>query len=405
MTQKKDRNIFVTHGSGPFENARAALSQVDPSLYRNKSVLIKPNVGRISHPGSGINTHPEALAGVIEALREGGAGEITIGESPIIGVNTFKAFEAAGITEVAEKYNCRLIDFDAGQWTMKDIREGRILDATKICNPVLECDILLSLAVAKTHMHTGVTLGIKNMKGCLYRREKIRYHQLEYPEGKGLPVEGEFPEKTLDMAIADLGSILLPDITVIDGFTGMEGLGPSGGEALKSDFAIASNDPIGADIIGAAMMGIEGADIPHLRLIAEKTGRPVDAASYTVSPADFLDYSSPYKAPPTDISAEFPDVELIDKDSCSACLSTVMLFLKRFKDDLGPYITDDQILSIAIGKGITEADIKDHTILVGNCARQKNCGNTFIKGCPPVATRIFEAITGSEPPENEPDVE
>ncbi len=398
MIQSKQHTIYVTRGQGPFENARAALAQIDPFLYQGKSVLIKPNAGRITHPASGINTHPEALAGVIEALQKGGAGKIAIGESPIVGVNTMESFRAAGIAEVAARYNLELIDFDAGQWSLKDIPDGKILKNTKICNPVLEFDILLSLPVAKCHMHTGVTLGIKNMKGCLYRREKIRYHQLEYPAGN------ELPEKTLDTAIADLATILMPDITVIDGFIGMEGLGPSGGESLQSDFAVASADPLGADIIGSVMMGKAPAEIPHLRLIAKKSDRSINAEAYNVSPANYRDFSSKYKAPPTDISVEFPDVELIDKDSCSACLSTVMLFLKRFRKDLNQYIADDRGLSIAIGKGVTEEDIKEYTILVGNCAKQNSCDNIFVKGCPPVATRIFEAFTGSEPADNEPDV-
>lgn len=395
---KDNGTIHITHGGGPFENARAALSRIDASFYRGKTVLIKPNVGRISRPGSGINTHPDAVAGVIEALRDGGAKKIAIGESPIVGVNTMTAFETAGITEIARHYKVDLIDFDAGEWTLKDIPGGRILNSTKICNPVLEFDLLLSLPVTKCHMHTGVTLGIKNLKGCLFRREKIRYHQLEYPAGKN------FPHKTLDTAISDLATILMPDITVIDGYIGMEGLGPSGGEALKSDFALASTDPLGADIIGAALMGRNPREIPHLLLTAERQGKPIDPEEYKTEPADYSTVITSYQEPPSDISVEFPDVELIDKDSCSACLSTVMLFLKRFKKDLGPYITDDRALSLAIGKGVTEKDIKDYTILVGNCAKQDSCNNTFVKGCPPVATRIFEAVTGSEPPENEPDV-
>ena len=50
-------------------------------------------------------------------------------------------------------------------------------------------------------------------------------------------------------------------------------------------------------------------------------------------------------------------------------------------------------------------DIKDGTILVGNCTVKIKDKGIFVKGCPPVPTRIFEAITGDEPEVNEPELD
>jgi hypothetical protein len=247
-------------------------------------------------------------------------------------------------------------------------------------------------------MHTGVTLGIKNMKGCLYRREKIRYHQLVPRD------DSESEVKTLDLAISDLATILLPQITVIDGYIGMEGLGPSGGEPIKSDFAVASINALGADIIGCVIMGKDPSLVPHLQLIAERLSEPIQPGQYEVSPGDFSIHAVQFRDPPTDISLHYPDVVLYDQESCSACLSTVMLFLKRFKGDLEAYKSEDGKLRLAIGKGIRREDIEKGTILIGNCVKINDDGFINIKGCPPVATRIYKAITGEEPPENEPDL-
>lgn len=76
-------------------------------------MLIKPNVGRIAPPELGYNTHPEAVAAIIEVLREVGVKDVAIGESPIVGVDTFKAFQRAGFTEMAERYGVELIDFNS----------------------------------------------------------------------------------------------------------------------------------------------------------------------------------------------------------------------------------------------------------------------------------------------------
>jgi len=40
-------------------------------------------------------------------------------------------------------------------------------------------DFVVTVPVMKTHMHTVVSLGLKNMKGVLWRREKVRFHQLK----------------------------------------------------------------------------------------------------------------------------------------------------------------------------------------------------------------------------------
>lgn len=398
-----NKQIAIAYKNGPFTNTGQALASLDLQWVRGKSVLIKPNAGRIVRPEHGITTHPQAIAAVIEVLKQAGAARLAIGESPIVGVDTMEAFARTGIKDVAEKYGVDLIDLDATDPIVKKIPGSRILEKTRICSGIYDFDLLLSLPVAKCHMHTGVTLGIKNMKGCLYRYEKVRYHQLEYADD-----ENEYPEKTLDSAIADLATILLPDITVIDGYIGMEGLGPSGGDLIKSDFAVASLDPVGADVFGCLMMGLDAREIDYLKIISEKRGQTLDPADYTViKPADnqYHQHIVRYKRPPDKLSIEYPDIVLYDNESCSACLSTVMLFLKRFHTDMSQYLFDDGKLYIAIGKGLANEQMHPGTILIGNCARKCGLGGRFVPGCPPVPTRIFKEITGREPEENEPDVD
>jgi hypothetical protein len=80
-----------------------------------------------------------------------------------------------------------------------------------------------------------------------------------------------------------------------------------------------------------------------------------------------------------------------------------MLFLRRFKDDMRPYLLHDGKFHIAIGKGVGNAI--EGTVFVGNCTRFMKDKGIFVQGCPPVPTRIYEAITGREPDENEPEVQ
>ncbi|MBN1409841.1 MAG: DUF362 domain-containing protein [Spirochaetales bacterium] len=395
-----DNNVAVWYGEGPKENVRKALLSLDLNRLNGKSILIKPNIGRAAHPEQGINTHPQAIAGAIEILQQTGAGRIAIGESPIVGVDTMEAFKKAGIKEIADQYGIELIDLNAKKPVIKEISDYRILKSTKICADVYEFDIILSLPVAKCHMHTGVTLGFKNMKGCLYKHEKVRYHQLEYEEGR------IFEEKTLDSAISDLATILRPDMTVIDGYIGMEGLGPSGGEAVRSDFAVASFNPMGADVFGCLMMGMEPSSVVHLKVIGERLGLSLNPDDYSLCGEKAENYTShitKYAQPPTSITIEYPNIRVYDCESCSACLSTLMLFLKRFKDDMSQYLLNDGMFHIAIGKGLDDT-VKEGTILIGNCTRNVKHRGKFVPGCPPVSSRIYKTITGMEPPDNEPEV-
>jgi hypothetical protein len=152
------------------------------------------------------------------------------------------------------------------------------------------------------------------------------------------------------------------------------------------------------------MMGINPVEVEHLKLISERMGFSINPKDYDISPDNFSDYKKIFRQPPKEVTVEYPDVKLYDDESCSACLSTVMLFLKRFKNDMTPYLLDDNLFHLAIGKGINKNNIKDGTVLIGNCTCKAKGKGIFVPGCPPVASQIYNAITGFDPEENEPDI-
>ena len=76
-----------------------------------------------------------------------------------------------------------------------------------------------------------------------------------------------------------------------------------------------------------------------------------------------------------------------------------MMFLKRFGTDMSQYALCDGKFHIAIGKGVDKA--LDGTVFVGNCTRHMSDKGIYVKGCPPVATRIYEAVVHQEPEKNE----
>jgi len=383
----KDRpQVRIARGEGPYDNTRKALESVDLSPAKGKKVLLKPNVGRVAEIGSGVVTNPEVVAAAIDAFQEVGA-EVSIGESPILGVDVMEAFEACGVAAVAKDRDVPLINMDERKYVEVPLPEGVAIQSLRVCPEVLEHDIVVSIPVLKTHMHTGVSLAIKNMKGCLWRRSKVDLHMLP-------PVEG-YDGKSLDMAIADMSYAMRPHLSIMDGTVGMEGLGPSAGEPKPMGIVIVGVDPFACDAVAMRLMGIEPQEAPHLWLAAQRGYGVFDIDRIDVSPDDWLDAGVPFARPPKNLTIEYPNINILDENSCSGCQSTLLLFLKRFQEELADYFPEGEMINIAIGKGHEE--LPEGTLCIGNCTRMHKDVGMYVPGCPPVGSAIINAIKENGP--------
>jgi uncharacterized protein (DUF362 family) len=373
--------VSVAHGAEPYWNTRRALESVDLSPVQGKRVLLKPNVGRVAPCESGIVTHRDVVAAAIDCFREAGA-DVAIGESPIVGVKVLEAFEAAGITAVANDRDCPLIDMDRRRCVDVELPEGRAIHSIRVCEDVFDFDLVVSIPVMKMHMHTGATLAVKNMKGCLWRRSKVELHML--------PPIDEIDAKPIDVAIADMSGVLRPHLSIIDGTVGMEGLGPSAGKPKRLGVVVVGTDAFAADAVACRLMGTRAEQIPHLRIGAERGYGTIDLEHVDVSPDGWQEWSKPFAAPPENLTIEFPNVTVLDNNSCSACQSTLLLFLKKNQDHLFDYLPKDRPLRIAIGKGHQE--LPEGTLCLGNCTINRRGQGIFVPGCPPVGSEILKAI-------------
>jgi uncharacterized protein (DUF362 family) len=373
----------VAGGAGGYENTVRALANVNLSCVRKKKVLLKPNAGRIAAPGSGVCTGPEVMAAAMDVFADAGA-IVHVGESPITGVKTPEAFDITGIAAEAHRRNIPLIDMDARPFVPVSIPDGVAINTLKLCPEMFEYDIVVSIPVMKTHMHTGVTLGVKNMKGCLWRRSKVVLHMLA-------PVEG-FAEKPLDIAIADMSGILRPHLTIIDGTVGMEGIGPSAGTPKRLDAVVVGVDAFAADAVACALMGKDARKVAHLRIGASRGYGVIDLARIDATPG-FEQWASAFADPPTDIAIGVPDFTILDQNSCSACQSSLLLFLRLYADRIREILPADSKPVFAIGKG--HDTVPPGTFCIGNCTRRNRDQGRFIQGCPPVGSEILRFITGS----------
>lgn len=379
--------VAIRHGEAPASMALEALREaVAPGHLKNRRVLVKPNAGFAFGPGSGVITHHETVRGVIRFCREAGAGEIWVGDSSIFGLDTDEVLEITGVAQVARDEGVRPVNLDSGEPVTVRVADPMAIDRFRISSLALEADVIISVPVMKTHMHAGASLGIKNMKGCLYKRQKRRLHHLSE--------EDRFIKwhdyKNLDRAIADLFGVLPPSITVIDGVVALEGLGPALGDPKPMQLVLASRNPLNAEIAGLFLMGLSLRDVPHVELCAIGQGSGIpEFDELNLDHSAFRALRSPFRpAVVEDISSAFPQFECIQGNSCSACDGTLTAFLKSYGEEYagrGP-------IKIALGQDLNPDRIDPKTILLGKCTANMRERGHYLEGCPPVPSYIRTAI-------------
>ncbi|MBC7131135.1 DUF362 domain-containing protein [Candidatus Bathyarchaeota archaeon] len=220
-----------------------------PILTTSKPILIKPNYINDKHPSTGITTDSRVLEGIVKFLKENGANNITIGEGAGF-TDTHHAFKTAGVDKIAQKWNIKLIDLNKDENVEIYPPNPLALKKVKVAKTATESTIV-SVPKLKLHRLATVTLGLKNMMGAL--AHKGRMHN------------GHLHEN-----IADLASALKPSLTVIDGIIAGEGHETSG-NPVEMNLVIAGTDPVATDAVGAAIMGIQPAQVKHL-ILAQKKG-------------------------------------------------------------------------------------------------------------------------------------
>lgn len=246
--------IAIVKGERGHEPVFKALDLIDyeSALSGWKQILIKVNFITTETWDTGATTDPIVVEAIIQKLRHLPA-KITVVESDATMTNADKAFEITGMKEMCQRYGVECLNLRHVKDKVKiSIPNGEALKNITVPRLVTESAVI-SAAKLKTHMMTKVTLGMKNMFGLLPDKLKGKYHT-----------------KGINKVIVDINTVLKPAITVIDGFVGMEGRGPSGGPPVKMDLIIAGKDVVATDATAARVMGFEPWEISHIRRAHER---------------------------------------------------------------------------------------------------------------------------------------
>jgi uncharacterized protein (DUF362 family) len=339
-------------------------------------------------PPYGMVTTSKIIDGVVQLLLEYGCQDISIGEGAIIGIfdelepYTKRGFKGTGIEKIAKKYGIKLVDFNQGAFHELDLGGTKV----QVSRAVSNTDFLINVPVLKTHFQAKVSLGFKNLKGCLNKDSKKRFHT----------------SKRLDTLICLLNEAIKSDLVIIDGIYMLE-KGPEtlAGVAHRKDLIIASPDIFECDVVGATILGVDPAKVDYLREFAQRHNRSFDISAIQIKGEDIASLKeqlewrfepdeellSPSKT--TGLFAPYPGQTL-----CSACGATLALALSIFgKDNVE---MDFGGAALYYGLGLKPDGDTPKVLLYGDCVIRSNKGlqNAIkIEGCPPTLGKTLLALT------------
>ncbi|WRS26154.1 DUF362 domain-containing protein [Oscillospiraceae bacterium MB08-C2-2] len=353
-------DIYIGYGSNMQEITRQLMeeanvySQIEPSM----KIGIKPNLVVAKEASGGATTHPEIVEGIIQYLQGKGHKNITILEGSWVGDRTKRAFEVCGYNQLAKQYGVKIVDTQ--QDTSRKVKAGKMELA--ICQSALEMDYLINVPVLKAHCQTDMTCCLKNMKGCIPDSEKRRYHTMG-----------------LHGPIAALATVLKPSLHIIDGICG-DLTFEEGGNPVAAGRILLGFDGVLMDSYCAGLLGYHPDEIGYLQK-AHQAG----AGAYADSSTQVLELNPeerPVGLPQASNIARRLAKHIEEDSACSACYAALIFALNRVGDrGLAPGE------KIKIGQGFRGKTAEG--LGVGNCTR--GC-TQFVKGCPPSAVDIAEAL-------------
>lgn len=240
------------------KNAVDLLGGINRFVKKGNKVLLKPNLLSAKPPEAGITTHPAVIKAVAKLVMDAGAIPF-IGDSP--GGRAINFEKVAGITgmkQAADELGIKLVEFKNSMEL--SATNGGIFKKLNVAKEAVDADVIINLPKLKTHVQMFLTLGVKNMFGCIIGLQKAQWH-----------FKAGVDRKYFAAMLLELYSLLKPSLTIVDGIVAMEGDGPgSAGKLRNLGLVFAGTDAVALDTVICNALGIKEDDLPILVAAKEK---------------------------------------------------------------------------------------------------------------------------------------
>jgi uncharacterized protein (DUF362 family) len=258
---KEEYDLAVISGE-PVAATKKALETIgglSRFIKKGQRVVLKPNMSFARTPDFGATTHPLVVATVAQTCIEIGAQQVLVLDHTLQRAELCLA--RTGILEACKNMPGVHVLAPQERKFFREIRipQGKVLERVEVIREVLDNSVLINIPVAKSHSATGVSLGIKGLMGLIWERES--FHS----------------QFNINQALADLATVIKPQLTILDATRALASGGPGGpGDVKKPNLIIAGVDPVAVDSYGVGVVpwygqNFKGRQVEHL-LVAHQRG-------------------------------------------------------------------------------------------------------------------------------------
>ncbi|MBN1782035.1 DUF362 domain-containing protein, partial [bacterium] len=234
------------------------------------TVLIKPNIAFANPEAWASATSPGLVRAMAELVLEAGAKRVIVADHT--NHESAKCFQRTGIGAALEGLeSVKLIGLDQESMFMEaTVPYGKALNTVKIAKLIERSDVLINMPCAKSHAGTDVSFGLKNLMGLVW--DRAYFHD----------------STDLHAAIAELATVIRPDLTVLDATRALVTNGPTGpGKVENLGILIAGTEPLAVDIYAAGLTtwnnrSLAPGSISHLAHASQLGLGPLDVSKLNI---------------------------------------------------------------------------------------------------------------------------
>ncbi|MGV0023534.1 DUF362 domain-containing protein [Phormidesmis priestleyi] len=266
------------------------LGGISAFVKRGDRVLLKPNLLTGARPTKECVTRPEVVRCVAQLVQEVG-GQPFLGDGPAFGSARGVAI-ANGYLPMIEELNLPIVEFKGKRYETVSQEFNHLL----LSKEAIEADVVINLPKVKSHVQLTLTMGVKNLFGCVPGKMKAWWH-----------MEAGKDSDRFGAMLVETARAIDPDLTILDGIIGHEGNGPSGGEPRDLGVLAASDHVFALDRALVEILKVDPAIVPTL-VASQRLGlcpelSAIEFPSLRPEELQIADWRLPDKMMPIDFGA------------------------------------------------------------------------------------------------------
>ncbi len=247
-------DLIAIRGGEPevmFDKGIEALGGMKQFVKPGQRVLIKPNIGWDRTPDRGANTNPKLVKRIVEHCLKAGAKEVLVFDHTCH--EWTKCYKNSGIEQAVKEAGGKIVPADSEKYYKKVSNpKGVKLKEMMVHELMLTTDVFINVPILKHHSSSKLSIGMKNLMGCVWDR-------------------GYWHKYDLHQCIADFLHYRKPDLNVVDAYYVMKQNGPMGvskDDLINMKSLLLSKDIVAVDSAAAKFLGKEPSEINHIKFAA-----------------------------------------------------------------------------------------------------------------------------------------